>query len=424
MGSPDTWSSLLQVAGASLGQLPQLLNPLVGYFFWLVVLFVYWQARRAARLEEAIYGRPINPPLRRTVSAMGYGLVAGIAGTLLITLLGIPLGATDIAYVWPLALLLLLVDPRLLCFAYAGSALILANLIFGWPPVHAAGLLGLVAVLHLVEGVLVALDPEKIVTPLYVRTRDHGTVGGFFVQRFWPVPLVIVLFLPGVQAAPVAGNIPTPAWWPLISPVAGALASSSLFVLLPIAAGLGYADIALTRPAVRKSAATALLLLLYAAVLLLLAVLGGHARAWLWLGALFAAGAHEWLARHGGGSEVRGVPYLSKPERGVRILDVLPDSPAERLGLRSGQVIEAVNGTPVSDRAALADAVAAASFFLAMDVDGREVEWNRHRGGLGDLGVIPVPEPTDPAHADLTRRRPALAIVGWLQRLRLRRMRP
>jgi S1-C subfamily serine protease len=105
-------------------------------------------------------------------------------------------------------------------------------------------------------------------------------------------------------------------------------------------------------------------------------------------------------------------------------LDVLPDSPAERLGLRSGQVIEAVNGTPVSDRAALADAVAAASFFLAMDVDGREVEWNRHRGGLGDLGVIPVPEPTDPAHADLTRRRPALAIVGWLQRLRLRRMRP
>ncbi len=400
------------------------MNPLVGYFFWLVVLFVYWQARRAARLEEALYGRPLNPPLRRTLTAVGYGAVAGIAGTLLITLLGIPLGATDIAYVWPLALLLLLIDPRLLCFAYAGSALILSKLIFGWPPVHAAGLLGLVAVLHLVEGVLVGLDPEKIVTPLYVRTKEHGTVGGFFVQRFWPVPLVIVLFVPGLQASAAAGNIPTPAWWPLVPPVAGALASTSLFVLLPIAAGLGYADIALTRPAVRKSGSTSLLLLLYSSVLLVLAVLGSHDPAWLWPGALFAAGAHEWLARHGGGSELRGRPYFTKPERGVRILDVLPDSPAAHLGLRSGQVIEAVNGTPVSDREALAEAVASASFFLSLDVDGREVDWNRHRGGLGDLGVIPVPEPTDPAHADMTRRRPALAVVGWLERLRQRRMRP
>ena len=422
--SQATWSSLAQVAGASLQQLPQLLNPFVGYFFWLVVLFVYWQARRAARLEEALYGRPLNVPLRRTLSAVAYGVVAGVAGTLLITLIGIPLGAADIAYVWPLALLLLLVDPRLLCFAYAGSALILVKLIFGWPPVHAAGLLGLVAVLHLVEGVLVAIDPEKIVTPLYVRTKDHGTVGGFFVQRFWPVPLVIVLFLPGVQAASAAGNIPTPGWWPLVPPVAGALASTSLYVLLPIAAGLGYADIALTRPASRKSLGTASLLCLYSGVLLVLAVLGSHNPAWLWAGAIFAAGAHEWLARHGGGSELRGQPYFGKAEDGVRILDVLPGSPAEQLGLRSGQVIQAVNGTPVADRMALATAVAAASFFLALDVDGREVEWNRHRGGLGELGVIPVPEPDDPPHADLTRPRRALAVVQWVEQLRMRRMRP
>jgi hypothetical protein len=416
--------SLAQIAGASLSQLPQLLNPLVGYFYWLVVLFVYWQARRAAGLEQAIYGRPLNPPLRRTLTAVGYGAVAGIAGTLLITVLGIPLGVTDIAYVWPLALLLLLIDPRLLCFAYAGSALILAKLIFGWPPVHAAGLLGLVAVLHLVEGVLVALDPEKIITPLYVRTKDHGTVGGFFVQRFWPVPLVIVLFLPAAQGAAVTGNIATPGWWPLVPPVLGTLASSALFVLLPIAAGLGYADIALTRPATSKSAVTAGLLCLYSGVLLLLAVLGSHNPAWLWAGAIFAAGAHEWLARHGGGAELRGEPYFRKAEHGVRILDVLPDSPAEQLGLRSGQVIQAVNGTSVDDRAALAEAVGSASFFLALDVDGREIEWNRHRGGLGDLGVIPVPEPTDPAHADLTRPRRGLAVLGWLERLRLRRMRP
>jgi hypothetical protein len=409
-----SWHALAQIAGATLSLLPQLLNPLVGYFFWLVVLFVAWQARRAAALEQALWGRPLNPPLRRTLTAVGYGLVAGVVGSLLIALVGVPLGTEDIAYVWPLALVLLLVDPRLLCFAYAGGALALARLLFGWPPVHAAGLLGLVAVLHLVEGVLVAIDPEKVVTPLYVRTRSHGTVGGFYVQRFWPVPLVVVLFLPGVTAG--AGGIATPSWWPLVSPVPPAAAASALFVLMPIAAGLGYADIALTRPAGRKSAATALWLCLYAGVLLALAALGSHSRLWLWAAAAFAPGAHEWLARHGGGSEARGAPHLLPAADGVRILDVLPGSPAERLGLRSGQVVHAVNGRAVRTRGELAEAVAAASFFLVLDVDGRELEWNRHRGGLLEFGIIAVPQPDDPAHADLTRRR-SFAVVDWLRRL-------
>jgi hypothetical protein len=417
----DPRAPLLQVARMVVGLIPRLvLDPRVGLLFWFVVGFVYLQAVRVGALERTLYGRAINPPLRRTASAAGYGLVAGLAGSLTLALLGIPLGPTDVGYVWPLALLLLLVNPRLLCFAYAGGLLALARLAFGWPPVHVTGLLGLVAVLHLVEGVLVALDGEKIVTPLYVRHRPGQVVGGFFVQRFWPVPLVVVLFLPGAAAA---GGISMPDWWPLVFPDPGVRPpADTVFLLLPVAGALGYGDIALTRPARAKSLRTAGLLVVYASVLLALTVLGSRQPAWLWLAAAFAPGAHEWLARHGGAVERRGrAAFVPHPD-GVRVLDVLPGSPAERLGIRSGDVVRAVNGQPVRSRAELVSALDAAGLFVALDVEGREgareLEWTGLRGGAAGFGLVAVPDPGDVPHADLTRRRPWMAVAGWLARLR------
>lgn len=410
---------MLQVVHLVLQLLPRLVfDPRVGLLFWLVVGFVYLQAARAGAMERALYGRALNPPLRRTLTAAAYGVVAGLAGSLALTLLGIPLGPTDIGYVWPLALALLLISPRLLCFAYAGGVLAFARLALGWPPIHVAGLLGLVAVLHLVEGVLVALDGEKIVTPLYVRQRPGDVVGGFFVQRFWPVPLVVVLFLPGAVAGP--GGIAMPDWWPLVFPDPGVRPpAEATFLLLPVAAALGYTDIALTRPAKSKSLQTAGLLLVYAGVLLGLAVLGSRQPAWLWAAAAFAPGAHEWLARHGGAVERRGAAVFVPHPEGVRVLDVLPGSPAEKLGIQSGNVIRSVNGRPVRTRADLASALDEAGLFVALDVEGphgtREVEWTGLRGGWAGFGLVAVPDPGDAPHADLTRRRPWL---GWLGRLR------
>jgi hypothetical protein len=418
-------SVLWGMARLILGVLPQVvLNPAVGFLYWLVAALVYWQAARAARLERALYGQTLNPPLLRAATAAAFGVLAGVAGSLVIGLVGVPLGEADIISVWPLALLLLLVNPRLLCFAYAGGVLALANLAFGWPPIHVAGLLGLVAVLHLVEGVLVALDHEKVVTPLYVRHRPGQVVGGFLVQRFWPVPLVIVLFLPTVPALTLGHSIPTPAWWPLIltpGVLGGSAAAAADYFLLPVAAVLGYADIALTRPAGQKSARTAALLLIYAVVLLGLAVAGSHYHPLLWLAAIFAPAAHEALARHGGSSEVRGQAVFVPAEDGVRILDVVPGSPAAQLGLASGDVVRSVNGSAVRRRGELWQALDAAGLFLDLEVDGprgrREIETSRHRGGSVGFGLLTVPEPGDEPHADLTRRRPWLAVVEWLRRV-------
>lgn len=73
---------------------------------------------------------------------------------------------------------------------------------------------------------------------------------------------------------------------------------------------------------------------------------------------------------------------LQRPEgrNGVLILDVIPETPAARAGLKTRDIIVAVDGKPVSDPSDLHDAVAgdkgASSFLFKVDRQGEFIELN------------------------------------------------
>ena len=46
---------------------------------------------------------------------------------------------------------------------------------------------------------------------------------------------------------------------------------------------------------------------------------------------------------------VEGLPMVHRIQPGVRIKEVLPEGIGEAVGLRSGDVIEAINGAPIQD---------------------------------------------------------------------------
>jgi len=287
----------------------------------------------------------------------------------------------------------MLVDARFICFAYAGGAIALSSLLLGFPQINVAQLLALVAVLHMVESMLIFFSGHLGAVPAFFRDRTGRVVGGFTLQKFWPIPITALALLVGVELPP--GSVDMPEWWPLISN-GREDADNIAYTLMPVVAALGYGDMALTRSPRQKGWLSAGYLALYSLLLLILAVLAENSVLLGVLAALFAPLGHETVIYIGRRVEMQGQPIHVPQAGGLAVLDVVPESPAWQAGLRSGDLLEQVNGLPVRSRADLA--------VLLADLDrprelayvnrqGRRLQRELRVPNLNEpLGILPVPE--------------------------------
>ena len=115
----------------------------------------------------------------------------------------------------------------------------------GFPKIDVAGLMGLISVLHFVESILIYFAGYINASPVYVKDEKRGILGGFSLQEFWPVPIMLLTIIVG--DFPSMDVVKMPDWWPLIRPSEHILQNSqAIFLMFPIVAALGYGDIALT----------------------------------------------------------------------------------------------------------------------------------------------------------------------------------
>ncbi len=400
------WHPLLELARDIVIRVPLGLLPFStsGILFWLVAFLVWSQYRRVAAMESKIHGFVINDPYRSTVSAAVYGMVAGIIGSIILVFMGVVLFQQDIIYLWPVALALMLVNPRFLCFAYAAGLLALSHLLLGWPPqMNVAGIMALVAILHLMEALLVLLSGDGVCTPVYLK-RSERVVGAYLIQRFWPIPLMLIFFL---QISPdILGQaVDMPGWWPLIevTPPAG---PEWTRIMVSVVAALGYSDIAVTEPPGVRARRSAHNLWIFSIILLLLSWGIAHLRSLVWAAALFSPLGHEAMVKLGSKREMRGRPGVVPSGDGVALLDVRRRGPGDRLGLRRGDVVVAVNGQEVLCRQEMAAALEASDRSLEIAVlrgDEEHILRGRRTGPRGNLEVVTAPEEGDRQHVDLSR---------------------
>ena len=87
----------------------------------LVSMFSYSQYRQRAVLEGHLFGITLTDPVSETINTLLYGILGGLLASTVFIGVGIPLSETGLWYVWPLALLLMLMHPRYLCFSYAAG---------------------------------------------------------------------------------------------------------------------------------------------------------------------------------------------------------------------------------------------------------------------------------------------------------------
>lgn len=427
MGFP--WGAVLgQVAAAFLHAL---LHPL----FLVIIALIWLQFGRMQKMKEALFGLR-DSTLRLVLTAIGFGMIGGLLGSVLLVVLGISLNDLGILFLWAIAVLLMLINPRFLCFSYAGGILALISLLTGYPKLNIAALMGLVAVLHLIESVLILIGGHIDPLPVYVRNRFGRVVGGFNLQKFWPIPLAVIALVTVAPQAPATELIRMPDWWPLLRSL-GDLSDQTAYGIVPVMAALGYGEMAVTCLPRERVRITSLHLALFGLALLHLALLAAYVPQTAILAALFAPLGHEAVIHAGQRSELQGRPRFVPPPRGVMVLDVLKGSPSQRAGLRSGDVILGIDGIPVNSRSELN---------YALDLAGRspEIEYRREprpqagarrapearvrrtrvstgrdslAGLAGRFGVITVPEPGDPPTVDV-------AAPSLLQRIarRARRM--
>lgn len=324
--------------------------------FWLAVAIVFLQVRQRARLKQELFQLRREPLGRLVLETVAAGLCGGLLASVLLLLLGVTVDDIGLEYLWMIALLLLLVRQRFLCFAYSGGVLAACNCLWGWPALDGAQLLATVAVLHCTEAFLVLTTGHKNALPLYLQTETkqkneaQQVTGGFLLQMVWPLPMVMLLGLSGAASLPQAGFMLLPDWWPLLGVGLQKPSMTILYMLLPVLAALGYSDLAVTHSVRAKTRQSALLLLLYSGTLLLLVFLTQRSPRGLLLPALFAPLGHEAVIWYGKRNELRGASRFLAPARGVLVLDVQHGSPAARAGLRSEDWIIQLDGQPVENR--------------------------------------------------------------------------
>ena len=163
-------------------------NPL----FWLTLWFAYryyrqyeWDKASARRLALASFWE---------------GLLAGLFVVWLVAGLGIMTIPSPALYcMGPVSMLLSLIRPRFLCMAYGAGITLGLGRVLGLP-VDAPGIMALVAILHLAEGLLVLLFGGRHTVTIY-QQRQRRLVPVSGIYRFWPVSR-----LPVNQRKAVAGS--------------------------------------------------------------------------------------------------------------------------------------------------------------------------------------------------------------------------
>lgn len=332
--------------------IPMILYNLISLFsqpiFWVVMLIIWFQFRRMAKMKSEFFNVPEESVIRPTITAMVYGIFGGIIGSFILVVVGISVLEVGIQYLWMLAILFMLVEQRFMCFAYAGGMVSIVKYFFGYPDISIPQVMGLVAILHLVEALLILFSGHLGAVPVYVKGRDGRPIGGFNLQKFWPLPIVaMVAIVP--EANTLTQVMQMPDWWPLIKSELLQGNEDIVYWLVPVIAGLGYGDIALTTKPREKTSYSAFLLAIFSVILLGLAVLAANYPSLAILAAVFAPLGHEaviFLGRH---REFSGEPKFISPGQGIMVLDLLESSPLNTAGLKTGDIILALNGLPVNN---------------------------------------------------------------------------
>ncbi|PZE19265.1 PDZ domain-containing protein [Paenibacillus xerothermodurans] len=353
-----------------------LLQLLTHPFYYVGILFIILQYRRQIALERKLFSTKLHSLLSETWRALLWGWIGGLAASVLMGVVGATVQADGVLVLWLVSLLLLVVRVRFLCWAYAVGLIGIAQTLLGaftvntaaWSPpaawlanavlsLNMPSLLAVIAVLHLVEAGLIWHQGAKAATPMFYESKRGKIVGGYHIQGFWPVALFLLVPLEGGSQAALP-------WTPIL----GGDMWSGGWTIIAFPVMIGFAELTLTRLPKEKTRKSAKMLTIYSATVLLLAILAHQWPAAVGFASLGCILLHEAVLLYSRWDEAQRTPYFVHDERGLKILGILPGSPAEEMGLAPGEILHKVNGIAVTTKQQLHHAMQRNSAFCKLEV--------------------------------------------------------
>lgn len=346
-------------------------------FYYLALLFVALYIRKQITLERRLFTVKLHRWWSEWWRIVLWGMAVGAAVSIVFLLLGAAVNLTTLIWLWIIALLLSLLRVRYFCFAYAAGVLGLlqaaANgfqldsfplpdlgmaLVRSVQEAHMPSVFVLVGVLHAAEALLVRLTAGRLAVPLFFEGKRGKPIGGYMLQAFWPVPALLLMPL-GVQAG-------VPPWPTLFADAA--LGGSWGVMAFPVL--FGFQSLALTQLPKDKAKQSALRILGYG-LLMIAAGIGLFYLPNVWgiaAAAVLCFGLHELVVLMDRRAEELHSPYFVHDHRGLKVLAVLPNSPAVEMGIEPGYIVRRVNGEFVRDRAQLHAALRMNAAFAKLEV--------------------------------------------------------
>lgn len=367
---------------------------ITSFFFFAVVLIAYLHIQHNAQLETSWLGILRNAQHVQLMNVMLYGIIVGLLASAVIVLLGIVVDYKAVLVIWPLAILLMLFNLRFVSFAYAGAVVCLASMLFGWPEIDVSALVAFIAILHLAESVLIYLDGFRDSIPVLMEYKQFKPVGAYVMKKLWPVPLVI-LVSPEQWMVTGAGGVGMPDWWPVFRSQADA---TGVLMLFPIVVALSYSDITSVQLPRERTRESGFWMGVYSLIILIIATISSRIYWMKYVAVISMPVLHELLIAMARKLQIREQPAFGAPWRGLRVLEVLPESVGEKMGIRPGDILMSLNGKQVNSQIKLEDILSEYPTFIWAKVERKgeikELEWRDYQEGINELGVIFVPRQT------------------------------
>lgn len=372
------------------------------YWFLIIVFILYFLIKKIQGTN--IYNfENSKPPIWSLVEAVLQGIIVGIAGSLVIIILGIPINLSIyIIYLLPISIMLSMIKIRYICISYSAAVIGVLALIFNGQKIfnfklpniniNIAGLIALVGILHLMESILIFFVGADNCMPIICK-KDGKIVQGHVLQKYWPIPLAMLFVTSGTASG---STIQMPYWWPLLKthPIS---MESIFFGLMPLIGVLGYSSITFTEQPEKRAKKTGLMLFLYSLFIIIIAIIAKDNWILNLIGLVLMAALHEAIMLFEQYYERHSQPIFTLPDKGIRIMHVIEGGAAKKAGMKNGQVIKKINDFEVINSRHFKELMENKWTFLWIEVEGlkkesKTYEIKAYPNGLDNLGIKILPE--------------------------------